>query len=86
MQERDPLVNKQSTTWSTHEETAFWHEELSPKLGSGLEHHFPIAYSQVGAGAVDVHFDAADAVVDVLKVLDENEVMVDVAEEDVDVL
>ena len=33
-----------------------------------------------------MHFDAADTVVDVLKVLDENEVMVEVAEEDVDVL
>ena len=33
-----------------------------------------------------MHFDAADTVVDVLKVQDENEVMVEVAEEDVDVL
>ena len=51
-----------------------------------MEHHFPTPYSHVGAGTVDVHFVVEDTVVDVLKVEDEKEVMVEVSEEDVDVL
>ena len=49
------FVEKQSATWSKQEDTALPQDVLSLKKGSGLEHHFPLAYSQVGAGAMDVH-------------------------------
>ena len=86
MQDRDPLVSRQSAIWRTHDEAALKHEELSTQGGNGAEHQFPIPYSHVGAGTAEVHCDVNDMVVDVLKVLDEIEVMVEMSEEDVDVL
>lgn len=48
------LEKKQSATWSMQEDTALAHAVSSLKTGKGLEHHFPQAYSQVGAGKTDV--------------------------------
>ena len=49
------FVKKQSATWSKQEDAALPQDVSSLKKGRGLEHHFPLAYSQVGAGAMDVH-------------------------------
>lgn len=68
------LVKKQSATCSRQDETALPQDALSLKKGKGLEHHFPHAYSHVGAGAMDVH--GVTFVVDVLSVVsDADEVM-----------
>lgn len=69
------LEKKQSATWSRQEDAALPHDALSLKRGKGLEHHFPTAYSQVGAGATDVQGVAF--VTEVLNVVsDADEVMI----------
>lgn len=47
----NPAFAKQDVVWIKQEDTALMQESLSPKAGSGLEHHFPHLYSQVWVGA-----------------------------------
>ncbi|MCJ1484375.1 hypothetical protein MMC06_004546, partial [Schaereria dolodes] len=52
-------------------------DELSLNNGKGCEHQFPQPYSHVGAGTVAEHFDAIEDLVEVIKVVDEMDVVVE---------
>ena len=67
-----PAERKQSAIWIMHSATAISQVGLSENTGRGLEHQSPHPYSQVGAGAVDVHLlaEEVDDVREVLLVID----------------
>jgi len=72
----NPAFKKHDTFCTAQAETAFAHELWSLKSGSGLEHHFPHLYSQVGAGGVTVTVEVQrDTVVEGFEVVDGFEVV-----------